>query len=95
MNGSRLMDETLTAPAPEMTPVKSDPMVTVYALLFGVSFSHLLNDTLQALIPSLYPMLRESYQLSYTQIGLITFTFQLTASIFQPVVGYLTDKKSM
>lgn len=89
------MDETLTAPPPEMAPAKSDPMVTVYALLFGISFSHLLNDTLQALIPSLYPLLKESYQLNYTQIGLITFTFQLTASIFQPVVGYLTDKKSM
>jgi FSR family fosmidomycin resistance protein-like MFS transporter len=93
------MDEPHASPAPDIpiphVPLKSDPMVTVYALLMGISFSHLLNDTLQALIPSLYPLLRESYQLSYTQIGWITFTFQLTASIFQPVVGYLTDKKSM
>ncbi len=68
---------------------------TVFALLFAISFSHLLNDTIQALLPSIYPLLKTSYGLSFTQLGLITFTFQLTASLLQPVVGMVTDKKPM
>ncbi len=66
---------------------------TVYSTLFSISFAHLLNDLIQAVIPSVYPILKENYNLSFTQIGLITFAFQLTASIFQPFVGYYTDKK--
>lgn len=66
---------------------------TVYSILFSISFAHLLNDLIQAVIPSVYPILKENYNLSFTQIGLITFAFQLTASIFQPSVGYYTDKK--
>ena len=68
---------------------------TVFALLFAISFSHLLNDTIQALIPSIYPLLKDSYGLTFTQLGLITFTFQLTASLLQPVVGLVTDRKPM
>ena len=68
---------------------------TVFALLFAISFSHMLNDTIQALLPSIYPLLKESYALSFTQLGLITFTFQLTASLLQPVVGMITDKRPM
>ncbi|CAM2882114.1 MFS transporter [Rariglobus hedericola] len=68
---------------------------TVFAVLFTISFSHLLNDTIQALLPSIYPLLKDSYRLSFTQLGLITFTFQCTASLLQPLVGYLTDKRSM
>lgn len=65
---------------------------TVYSILFSISFAHLINDLIQAIIPSIYPILKDSYHLSFTQIGLITFAFQLTASIFQPFVGYYTDK---
>ena len=65
---------------------------TVFPILLSISFSHLLNDSIQSLIPSLYPVLKKSYQLSYAQIGLITFTFQITASLFQPFVGYYTDQ---
>lgn len=65
---------------------------TVYSILFSISFAHLLNDLIQAIIPSVYPILKQNYNLSFTQIGLITFAFQLTASIFQPFVGYYTDK---
>lgn len=65
---------------------------TVYPVLFAISFSHLLNDTLQAIIPAIYPILKQDFQLSYLQIGLITFVFQVTASVFQPVVGSYTDK---
>lgn len=68
---------------------------TVYAMLFAISFSHLLNDTIQALLPSIYPLLKASYALSFTQLGMITFTFQLAASLLQPVVGMVTDKKAM
>lgn len=63
------------------------------AILIALSCSHLLNDTIQALIPSIYPLLKKSFGLNFTQIGLITFTFQMTASIFQPVIGLYTDRK--
>lgn len=65
----------------------------VFPVLLALSFSHLLNDTLQSLIPSIYPLVKSSLQLSFSQVGLITFTFQLTASILQPVVGMYTDRK--
>lgn len=65
---------------------------TVYSILFAISFAHLLNDLIQAIIPSVYPILKEQYKLSFSQIGLITFAFQFSASIFQPLVGYYTDK---
>jgi FSR family fosmidomycin resistance protein-like MFS transporter len=62
------------------------------AILFALSFCHLLNDAIQALIPAIYPLLKESFQLNFTQIGLITLTFQMVGSVFQPVVGLYTDK---
>lgn len=68
---------------------------TVFPILIALSFSHLLNDTIQSLIPSIYPLLKGSLLLNFTQIGLITFTFQLTASILQPLVGRYTDKKPL
>lgn len=78
-------------------PVQSTPAAqvnnTVFPILIALSFSHLLNDTLQSLIPSIYPMVKDSFHLSFAQIGLITFTFQISASILQPVVGLITDKK--
>jgi FSR family fosmidomycin resistance protein-like MFS transporter len=65
---------------------------TVLAILFAISFSHLLNDTIQSLIPAIYPLLKTSFQLSFVQIGLITLAFQMTASILQPFVGLYTDR---
>lgn len=65
---------------------------TIYSILFSISFAHLLNDLIQAVIPSVYPILKENYNLSFSQIGLITFAFQLSASLLQPFVGYYTDK---
>ena len=61
-------------------------------ILLALSFSHLLNDTIQALIPAIYPLLKHSFGLTFTQIGLITLTFQMTGSIFQPLVGLYTDR---
>lgn len=66
---------------------------TVYSVLFSIAFAHLLNDLMQAVIPSIYPILKENFNLSFTQIGIITFVFQLTASLLQPFVGFYTDKK--
>ncbi|MBS1921437.1 MAG: MFS transporter [Bacteroidetes bacterium] len=67
--------------------------LTVYSILFSISFSHMLNDTIQSLIPSIYPLLKNSFTLNFAQVGLIQLTFQMTASIFQPLVGSFTDKK--
>jgi len=66
---------------------------TVYAILFTISFSHLLNDVMQSVIPSVYPVIKDKYNFSFAQIGIITLAFQLTASILQPFVGAYTDKK--
>lgn len=65
---------------------------TVYPILMAVSIGHLFNDFFQAVIPAIYPLLKSNYDLSFTQIGLITLCFQLASSIFQPVVGLYTDK---
>ena len=65
---------------------------TVFSILFAISFAHLLNDLIQAIIPAVYPILKTKYHLSFAQIGLITFSFQFTASILQPLVGFYTDK---
>jgi MFS transporter, FSR family, fosmidomycin resistance protein len=61
-------------------------------ILVALSASHLINDTLQALLPAIYPMLKGSFGLTFTQIGMITLSYQLTASILQPVVGTYTDR---
>ncbi|WP_461788462.1 MFS transporter [Pedobacter sp.] len=71
----------------------SKQTATVFPILFALSFSHLLNDTIQSLIPAIYPLVKTSYHLSFSQIGLITLTFQMAASLFQPFVGLYTDKK--
>ena len=68
---------------------------TIMSILLAISFSHLLNDTIQSLIPAIYPMVKESFHLTFTQIGLITLTFQLTASLLQPLVGFYTDRRPM
>lgn len=65
-----------------------------YVVLAGISFSHFLNDTMQSLIASVYPILKDTYALDFAQIGMITLAFQFTASLLQPVVGHYTDKKA-
>jgi FSR family fosmidomycin resistance protein-like MFS transporter len=66
---------------------------TVFPILLSLGFCHLLNDLMQSLIPALYPMLKEGLRLDFAQIGLITLAFQLTASLLQPAVGMMTDRK--
>jgi FSR family fosmidomycin resistance protein-like MFS transporter len=66
---------------------------TSYAVLTMISFCHFLNDMIQSLLPAIYPILKGTFHLDFGQIGLITFTSQLTASVLQPVVGWLTDRR--
>jgi FSR family fosmidomycin resistance protein-like MFS transporter len=65
---------------------------TGFGVLGALSFSHFLNDMMQSLILAIYPLLKASFSLSFTQIGLITLTYQITASLLQPVVGLYTDR---
>ena len=71
------------------------PQRTIYPILFTIAFTHFINDLLQAVIPSVYPMLKTSFNLSFAQIGMITFTFQLMASLLQPFIGIYTDKRPL
>jgi FSR family fosmidomycin resistance protein-like MFS transporter len=92
-------EEALVAPVtvPEVTPSAARRAAAAgpaYVVLTGISFSHFLNDTMQSLIPSVYPILKASYALDFAQIGMITLAFQFTASLLQPVIGYFTDKKA-
>ncbi|MGV6394721.1 MFS transporter [Pseudomonas caspiana] len=76
---------------PTATPAStSSPLVM--RIIGAVALAHLVNDLIQAVLPSIYPMLKESYGLTFTQVGLITLTFQITASLLQPWVGYYTDR---
>src|SRR4029077_15370048 len=72
-------------------PVLPYSMPTALSVLFAISFCHLLNDMMQALLPAMYPMLKAGFHLDFGQIGLITLTFQLTASLLQPLIGLYTD----
>src|ERR1700756_810427 len=65
----------------------------VFPILLSISFCHLLNDTVQSLIPAIYPLLKTSFHLNYGQVGRIALTLQLTASLLQPVVGLYTDRR--
>ena len=65
------------------------------SILLAISICHLLNDMVQSLITAVYPILKESLRLSFSQLGLVTLTFQITASLLQPFVGLFTDRKPM
>ena len=66
---------------------------TALAVVIAISFCHMLNVTMQSLLLSIYPMLKENYALDFGQVGLITLTFQVTASLLQPMIGLYTDGK--
>lgn len=65
---------------------------TTFSILFAISLAHLLNDAVQSVIPSMYPILKGEFGLTFTQIGIITFVFQMTSSVLQPFVGRYSDK---
>ena len=76
-------------------PTASQPQRTMMPVLIALSVTHLLNDMMQSLIPAIYPIIKEAYRLDFGQIGLITLTFQISASLLQPAVGLYTDKHPM
>jgi FSR family fosmidomycin resistance protein-like MFS transporter len=79
-------------------PLHASPVAntapTVYRMLFAISLVHLLNDSLQAVIPALLPIIEKNLALSFTQVGMILLVMNLTSSVLQPVVGYFSDRKS-
>jgi FSR family fosmidomycin resistance protein-like MFS transporter len=82
-------------PESPATAVRHHEDATRFSVLGAISFSHLLNDMMQSLIVAIYPLLKGDFHLSFLQVGLITLTFQLTASLLQPVVGMVTDRRPM
>jgi len=90
-----LSQNTVTArrPASHAIQVQGSAETTTFAILVSLSVCHLLNDMNQSLVPAIYPILKDSYHLDFGQIGLITLAFQLTASMLQPVVGMVTDRR--
>jgi FSR family fosmidomycin resistance protein-like MFS transporter len=78
-----------------VNPANTSEERTMFRVLAAVSFCHVLNDMMQSLLPSIYPILKSSFHLNFTQIGFITLTFQITASLLQPVIGHYTDRKPM
>ncbi len=92
-----MTDTTANAPAPSVSssPAHASSVKdTAFIVLGAISLCHFINDMLQSLLPAIYPMLKENYGLDFGQVGLITLTYQLTASLLQPVVGLYTDKRS-
>jgi len=83
----------MSTPSSSPTAVSSAASGTVMQILFSVAFVHLLNDCVQAVLPSIYPLLKHEFNLSFTQVGLITLTFQCTASLLQPWIGLYTDRR--
>lgn len=75
-----------------LAPATQQSSPLVMRIIGAVALAHLINDLIQAVLPAIYPMLKASYGLTFTQVGLITLTFQLTASLLQPWVGYYTDR---
>lgn len=76
----------------EAAPLRSAGQRTVFSVLLAISFCHFLNDMVQSLLPAIYPILKTSFHLDFVQVGLITLTFQSTASLLQPLIGYYTDQ---
>ncbi|MTH63282.1 MFS transporter [Paracoccus shanxieyensis] len=72
-----------------------NPSTTAWTVLIAISLCHMINDVMQSMLAAIYPLLQQEFSLSYWQIGLMTFAFQVTASLLQPVVGAVTDKNPM
>ena len=83
----------MNRPTPSPAAPRPSTSAAVLRILLALSAGHLINDTLQSLLPAIYPLLKTSFGLSFAQVGFITFTFQLTASLLQPLVGTYTDRR--
>lgn len=90
----------MTSPAVTVQEVKApqpatSPEQTLLRVLAAASFCHLVNDMVQSLLPSMYPILKSGFHLNFSQIGLMTLVFQLTASLLQPFIGHFTDRRPL
>lgn len=90
-----MTDTTAASIAPQPSASLPSVQATAFAVILAVSFCHGINDIMQSLLPAIYPLLKENYGLDFWQIGLLTFTFQVTASLLQPIIGMITDKRPM
>jgi FSR family fosmidomycin resistance protein-like MFS transporter len=90
---TEIADDTLGREA--AAPPAATTATTTMGVLWALSLSHLLNDTVQALIPAMYPVIKGAYGLSFSDVGLITFVFQTAGSVLQPVVGAVTDRRPL
>lgn len=88
--GSKTVQQTTVPPASSASTAAA---TTLFPVLAAVSFCHLVNDMVQSLLPSIYPILKTSFHLSFTQVGIITLTYQITASLLQPFIGRYTDHR--
>ena len=87
--------QTATIASSDATPVvtpETKPQGFLLPIVGGAAFAHLLNDMIQAMLPSIFPMLKQSFALSFGQIGIIALVYQVTASLLQPWIGLYTDK---
>lgn len=87
-----LSEDIPAAPVVAAAPAQSGLATPAIGVLSAISLSHFLNDLLQSLVPSIYPILKENYALDFSQIGMITFAFMVTSSLLQPLVGIYTDR---
>ncbi|WP_419731019.1 MFS transporter [Lichenicola sp.] len=92
-----VIERRITAGGPELgsRPAVDPAARAAFAILLVITLCHLLNDSMQALLPAIYPLLKRGFNLSFGQIGLLTFTFQATGSLLQPLVGQFTDKRKL
>jgi FSR family fosmidomycin resistance protein-like MFS transporter len=93
MSSVQDMSETAREAPSLAAPIRSAAETTTVAIILAVSVSHMLNDMMQSLAPALYPVFRDEFGLSFFQTGLITFSFQVTASLLQPLIGVYTDRR--
>jgi len=90
---ANIASELQTAPSVSSTATSTGPQKFVLPVVSGVAFAHLLNDLIQAVLPSVYPILKSEFSLNFTQIGWISLIYQITASLLQPWIGLYTDKR--
>lgn len=91
MSQSEVQD---AAPQP-LSPSPTAVQQTVYPIIFAIAFCHMLNDMMQSLLPAIYPNLKKTFDLDFVHIGLVTFAFQVTSSLLQPLVGLATDRRAV
>lgn len=89
------MTSTIEQDSKLNVPRDANPNQPVYSMMVFIGIAHLINDTMQSVIPAMFPLLQKDMGLTYTQLGLISFTLNMFASVLQPAVGFVTDKRPM